>query len=192
MEAGAELDERGDAAVDRDRAFVGPRDAGDALEQRRLARSVAADDAVGAALRHAEGHAAQRRERLVRLQIADQAALEQRRLERRELLLPRVAAVDLRDVDDVDGGFMSRLAGSPLAAHAAARARLQRSRCRVARCAGGSVDVSFVTPEAERLRQPTRFLQPRAQRAAHLQRDAASDCTYTSSAKLSLSRSNTK
>ena len=88
----------------RDRALVGPRDAGDALEQRRLAGPVAADDAVGAALRHAEGHAAQRREGLVRLQVANQAALEQRRLQRGELLLPRIAAVDLRDVDDFDGG----------------------------------------------------------------------------------------
>ena len=76
----------------RDRAArSGLRDAGHALEQRALARAVAADDAVGAALRHRERHAAQRLERLVGLQIAQQAAAEQRRLQRRELLLPRVA-----------------------------------------------------------------------------------------------------
>ena len=104
MEAGAQLDQRRDAAVDLDAALGGTRDAGHALEQRALAGSVAADHAVGAALRDGERHAAKRLERFVGLEIAEQAAVEDRRLQRGKLPLPRVAAVDLRDVDDVDGG----------------------------------------------------------------------------------------
>ena len=100
MKACAELDERRDAAVDGDRAFVGPGNAGDALEERGFARSVSADDAVGAAFGHAEGDAAKRGEGFVRLQIADQAAFEQGGFERGELLAPRVSAIDLGDVDD--------------------------------------------------------------------------------------------
>src|SRR5690606_25272783 len=38
------------------------------------------------------------------LQIANEAAVDQRRLERGELLLPREAPVDLGDVDDVNRG----------------------------------------------------------------------------------------
>ncbi len=104
MKPGAQFDERGNPAVDLDRAFVGPRDAGDALEQRRLPGSVLADDAVGAAFRHGERHAAQGRERFVGLQVANQAALQQGRLQGRKLLLPRVAPVDLREVGDVNRG----------------------------------------------------------------------------------------
>ena len=47
VEPGAELDERGDAAVHRDRALGRLGDAGHELEHRALARPVAADDAVG-------------------------------------------------------------------------------------------------------------------------------------------------
>ena len=72
-------------------------DAGDELQRRALARSVAADDAEGRALRHRERHVGQRRERLARLQVAQDAALQQRALQRRELPAA-VAAVDLRDV----------------------------------------------------------------------------------------------
>ena len=71
MEAGAELDQRRDAAVDRHRAARRLRDAGDQLERRALAGSVAADDAVGAPLRHRERDVCQRRERLGR--AADRA-----------------------------------------------------------------------------------------------------------------------
>jgi hypothetical protein len=82
----APSDQRRDATVHGDAADVG--DPGHALEQRALARAVAADDAVGAALGHAERHAAQRLEGLVGLQLAHQAARQQRRLQRGELLLP--------------------------------------------------------------------------------------------------------
>ena len=54
MEAGAELDERGDPSLDADRAARRLRNAGDELERRTLARSVAADHAVGRSLRDGE------------------------------------------------------------------------------------------------------------------------------------------
>ncbi len=73
-------------------------DAGDQLQRGALARAVAADHAVGRALRHGERHVGQRRKRLARLQIAQDAALQQRALQRRELPAA-VAAVDLRDVE---------------------------------------------------------------------------------------------
>ena len=78
-------------------------DAGDQLQQRALARAVAADDAERPAARHRERHVAHRGERLVRPQVAHQAARQQRALQRRELLPPAVAAVDLRGVGDFDG-----------------------------------------------------------------------------------------
>ncbi len=103
MKARAQLDQRRDPALHRDAAGGRPGDAGDALQHRALARAVAADDAVGAARGDLERHAAQRRERLLRLQIADQAAGEQRALDRREPLAVREAAVDLRHIAGVDG-----------------------------------------------------------------------------------------
>ena len=44
MEAGAEIEERGDFAVDTDAAFVGSGDTGDETEERTLPRPVGADD----------------------------------------------------------------------------------------------------------------------------------------------------
>ena len=101
VEAGAELDQRRDAPVDAIRARWSAADAGDALEHRALAGAVAADDAVGAALRHREATrpAAPRRSRPAcrsRIRLPRQ----QRALQGRELLLVRVAPVDLRDVDE--------------------------------------------------------------------------------------------
>src|SRR5205807_4435104 len=101
MKAGAELDERRDAAVDAHDAAGRLRDAGDELQRRALARSVPADDAVGRPLRHGERDVGERRKRLARLQVAHEAALQQRALERRELTAG-VAAVDLRDVRQLD------------------------------------------------------------------------------------------
>ena len=98
VKAGAELDERRDAAVDAHGAARRLRDAGDELQRRALARAVAADDAEGASpSARVNDTSVQRRERLARLQIAQDAALEQRALERGELPAA-VAAVDLRDV----------------------------------------------------------------------------------------------
>jgi hypothetical protein len=51
VKSGAQLDERRNAPVYRDAPVIGARDAGDALEQRGLAGTVAADDTVGAAFR---------------------------------------------------------------------------------------------------------------------------------------------
>ena len=85
MEAGPELDERRDAALDGHGPGRGLRDAGDELQRGALARSVPADDAEGAARRHREGDVRERGERLVRLQIAQEARRQERALERREL-----------------------------------------------------------------------------------------------------------
>ena len=104
VKAGAQFDQRRDAAIDLDLALSGPRDAGHALEQRALAGAVAADHAVGASLGYRKRDVAQGLKRLVRLQIAQQAAVEQRRLERGKLPPSRVAPIDLGDVDDVDSG----------------------------------------------------------------------------------------
>ena len=103
MEAGAELDERRDPALDVHGAARRLGDAGDELQRRALARSVPADDAEGRALRHAERHVLQRGKRLARPQVAQDAALQQRALQRRELPAA-VAAVDLRDVRELDRG----------------------------------------------------------------------------------------
>lgn len=64
VEAGPDLDERGEAAVDRDAAAGRRGDAGQQLQQRALARAVRADDAERGAARHVERHVAQRPERL--------------------------------------------------------------------------------------------------------------------------------
>src|ERR1700730_6379782 len=103
METGAQFDERRDAAPQRHSTRRGPGDAGHQLQRGALARPVAADDAVGLPRRHVERHALQCRKFLFRLQILDKAALQQGALERRELLAPRIAAIDLRDVDELDG-----------------------------------------------------------------------------------------
>ena len=61
MKPGAELDERRDAAAAPSRAARRLRDAGDELQQRALARPVAADDAERAPARHGERDILQRR-----------------------------------------------------------------------------------------------------------------------------------
>ena len=86
-----------------DTSFVGLRDAGHHLEGRAFARPVPPDDTVGAAARHGERHVLQRVERLLRVQVADEGAREDRALQRGELLPPRVSSVRLRDVGDFDG-----------------------------------------------------------------------------------------
>src|SRR5204862_2084110 len=86
METGAELDHRRDPPVDLDGSFRRLGDAGDQLQQRALAGSVPADDPERAPLRHGEGDVVQRREPLVGGEILDQAARQQRALQRRELL----------------------------------------------------------------------------------------------------------
>ena len=61
-----ELDEGGDAAVHVQGAPRGLRDAGQELQERRLAGAVLADDAEGRALGHLEGDAVEGGEGLVR------------------------------------------------------------------------------------------------------------------------------
>ncbi len=85
MEAGAELDERGDRPLHRHRAGRRLRDAGHQLERRALARPVSADDAEGAARGTMNDTSCQGRKRLVGLQVANDAALQEGALQRREL-----------------------------------------------------------------------------------------------------------
>ena len=78
VEAGAELEQGGDAAPGADRAARRAHRAGDALEQRRLAAAVVAEEADGLALRHVEGDALQRPELLARVAPGADDALLQR------------------------------------------------------------------------------------------------------------------
>src|SRR5207253_1510665 len=77
IEAGAELEERGDAAAHLDAAGGRPKGAGDELEQRALAAAVAADDAERGAARELEGDVADRPElAVVLMPPADQDLLQ--------------------------------------------------------------------------------------------------------------------
>ena len=58
VEARTQLDERRDATLRGDAAFGGPIDAADHLQQRRLARTVVADESVDTARLHVEGDVA--------------------------------------------------------------------------------------------------------------------------------------
>ena len=64
VEPGAELDERGDAALDRAAAFGGLQHAGDDLEHGGFARAVGAEDAEHIAFLHLERHVVERTELL--------------------------------------------------------------------------------------------------------------------------------
>src|SRR5262249_75160 len=57
MEAGAQLDQRGDAAFGGDASTVGPVDPGDQADQRALSGAVSTDDADGRSAGHAQAHA---------------------------------------------------------------------------------------------------------------------------------------
>ena len=103
MEAGAQLDEGGDAAGHAQRAARRLGDAGEQLQQRRLAGSVLADDAEGRAARHREGDAVEGGEGLVGPQVGDEAAGEESALQRAELVLVEEAAVHLGDAVGDDG-----------------------------------------------------------------------------------------
>ena len=73
-------------------------DAGEQLQQRRLARAVLADDPEGRALRHLEGDAVEGGEGLVGGEVGEEAAGEERALQGPELVLVQEAPVDLGHV----------------------------------------------------------------------------------------------
>src|SRR5262245_17702205 len=98
MEAGAQLEERGDLAVGLDPALFRAEDVSHALQQLALARAVLADEREGRPFGHVEGHVAQRPELLV----LHAGTPHDRRLQRLVTLV--VEAVLLRDVIDRDGG----------------------------------------------------------------------------------------
>ena len=103
VEPRTQLDERRDSTVHHHRPRRRFRNAGHQLQHRALARPVAADDTERPPGRYREGHVPHGGKRLVRLQVANQAARQQRALQRRKLTAPAVAAVDLRGVAHFDG-----------------------------------------------------------------------------------------
>ena len=96
MKARPDLEQRRDAAVDGDAPGIGLDDAREQLEQRRLARTVAPDDADGLPVRDLERDAVERCE----LVVHAAAAADDRRLERR--LVPPIDAVALLGIVDGD------------------------------------------------------------------------------------------
>src|SRR5438552_17286702 len=98
METGAKLDQRRDASVDANGSGGRLADAGDQLQHRALAGSIAADDAEGLSLGDVEGHALQRFEHRIRTKIAQHAPGQQRARPRSKVLPSAIAALDLVNV----------------------------------------------------------------------------------------------
>ena len=95
---GAELEQRGEPAARDDLALVRLQDPGDALQQRRLARAVVAEDADGRARLDVDVDVVERDEVLER----DAPEVDHPLLQRRVVLV--VEAEVLRDVADLDRG----------------------------------------------------------------------------------------
>jgi hypothetical protein len=101
MKPRAEFDECRNPAVDPNGAAGRLGDARDDLEGRALAGSVPADDTERLALQHGTRHVLEREERLGWLKIAQEAALQERALQRGEVPAA-VPAVDLGDMNELD------------------------------------------------------------------------------------------
>ena len=99
MEAGAQLQQRREAATDRHRALLGKEDPSEALEHRALARAVRADDPERRATRDLERHVLQREE----LVVAGPTPAQHRSLD--VLVALVIEAKALPDVVDRDGGI---------------------------------------------------------------------------------------
>ena len=118
MEARAELEQRGNAALDAHVAFGGMDGAGGQAQQRALAGAVGTDDAHGAAGRNLEVHAAQAPERL-----ALRPGPARQRAEERGGAQPAPPVVALAQIDGFDGVHVrayprssSAAGGTPLCA----------------------------------------------------------------------------
>ena len=98
VEAGPELDQRGDAAGGLEAAGGRLEDAGDQLEQGRLARAVAADDAERLAARDLERDVLDRGDGLVPRQGLVAAAAQEGALQGAQLEAARRPAIALADV----------------------------------------------------------------------------------------------
>ena len=98
VEAGTQLDEGGDSAVDGQVAASGAGDPGHQLEQRRLSGAVLSDDAEGGSARHLEGDAVEGGEELSWPEVGNEAAGEQRALQGLELAALLEAPVHLEHV----------------------------------------------------------------------------------------------
>ena len=110
VEAGAELDQRDDAARHLDTAARRPRHARDQLQQRRLAGAVRSDDAEARAFRDLEADVAEREHRrvdpsargAVDVVLAPAQAIERRR-DQIDNRSRSSGAIPLRDVIETDG-----------------------------------------------------------------------------------------
>ena len=99
LEPRAELEQRGERAAKTDLAGRRLQDAADALEQRRLARAVVADDAHGLALADGEVDVVERGEEFGRARARVQQALLQRLV---SLVVDLEVLGDVLDLDDGD------------------------------------------------------------------------------------------
>src|SRR5437867_766295 len=102
MKSRAELDQRSNASVHRDRSAGRLENAGDDLEQRRLARTVAPDDAERFAAVHGERHVLQRLDARLGTQL--DVPFQERALQSRELRAAAPESVALGDVLQGNGG----------------------------------------------------------------------------------------
>ena len=109
VEAGAELEQRGHAAPRDDLAPRRLQDPGDALEQRRLAAAVVAEDADRRTRLDVEVDVLERHERLVR----DPAVVDDPFLQRRVVLVVELEL--LRDAADLDRGAPSQSSSAKFA-----------------------------------------------------------------------------
>src|SRR5262249_6468961 len=102
MEPGPELDERADlaAAPDEDAPLRGPMDAGDELQQRALARSIAPDEADRLSMADAERDVAQRPQLLALFAAVAMEEGQELRLQIAGSVLPQ--PVPLRHVTQID------------------------------------------------------------------------------------------
>ena len=98
VEARAQLDEGGDAALHLEGAPGGLGDPGEELQEGGLPGAVLPDHPEGRALLHLEAHPVECGEGLVGAQVVEEAAREERALQGLELVLVEESSVDLREV----------------------------------------------------------------------------------------------
>ena len=85
MKARAKFDQRGDTTLDLHETDRGLGNPSDQFQCGAFAGSIAPDNTVGAALRHAERHVLERLKRLFRSKLPDEVSRKQRTLQRGEL-----------------------------------------------------------------------------------------------------------
>ncbi len=108
MEAGADFEEAGDAAVEFGVSHSGPRDAREQLEQRGFARAVSADQADDFALLDFEGNVADGPDEVLRLAPAIRAKCVGEHVAKRTIAFALADAVALADSFDANDGVSHR------------------------------------------------------------------------------------